>query len=151
MRTVTIMHHHSRVGKALRYISVNLHRSFTVEDLSRVACYAPYHFHRIFRQITGEPVHRYVRRLRLEVSAYHLLFTDDNIIHIALEAGYHSHEAYTRVFQQMYGTTPSRFRMRLHGPDVSSGALLVASKPDVSLVRRSLTERRLAFYPYFGP
>lgn len=150
MRTVTTMHHGARVGKVLRYISVNLHRSFTVEELSRVACYAPYHFHRVFRQITGEPVHRYVRRLRLEVSAYHLLFTDDPIVQIALEAGYHSHEAYTRAFQQAYGTPPSRFRMRRHGPDVPSGALQVASTRDMSLVRRSWTERKLAFYPYFG-
>jgi AraC family transcriptional regulator len=146
MRTDTLERHQAQVCKALQYISANLHRDCTIEELSRVACYAPYHFHRVFREVTGEPVHRYVRRLRLEVSAYHLLFTDDPIIHIAMEAGYQSHEAYTRVFQQVYGLSPSRFRLRSH-----HSSLRAAARLEGELVRRTWAQRRLAFQPYFGP
>ena len=42
------------------------------EEIARVACFPPHHFHRIFRGMAGESVQEHVRRLRLERAAQEL-------------------------------------------------------------------------------
>jgi AraC family transcriptional regulator len=78
--------------------------------LARLAHFSPYHFHRVFRGITGLPVAAYVRTLRLERAAHDLAETRDSVLSIALRCGYESHEAFTRAFGDVYGMTPSRYR-----------------------------------------
>lgn len=162
MKPDTVERRHMQVFKVLKHISANLEKSHTIRELSRIACSAPFHFHRIFREVTGEPVHRYIRRLRLEFSAHQLLFTDASIIRIAMDAGYQSHEAYTRAFQQSFGMAPSRYRARFRWPqdreidrsadvEPSTGELprLLPVREPVRLHSRG--RQLVAFCPYFGP
>ena len=41
-----------------------------LEEVAKVACFSPYHFHRIFRAVVGETLHDFVKRLRLERALY---------------------------------------------------------------------------------
>jgi AraC family transcriptional regulator len=43
-----------RIYQAVDYISDHLSDEITLNKLAEVACFSPFHFHRIFTAITGE-------------------------------------------------------------------------------------------------
>jgi AraC family transcriptional regulator len=153
MRENTVTRQQASIRKVLSFISHNPREPCTLKQLSRVACFAPFHFHRIFREATGLPVHDYVRRLRLEQSAYLLLYSTRPIIEIALHIGYQSNEAFTRAFQHVYGTSPSHFRAALsggRGTSPSAAASRGVLTQNVALERGTLDGGCVAFRPCFG-
>jgi AraC-like DNA-binding protein len=73
-----------------------------------VGC-SPYHLSRVFRAETGQPVHRYVTRLRLVASLERLPECDD-LSTLARDLGFSSHSHFTSAFRSEFGLTPSAFR-----------------------------------------
>jgi AraC family transcriptional regulator len=99
-----------RVAAAVEYIEANLGDPIGLADAARVACFSPFHFHRIFRAFVGDSVSDYIRKRRLTEAARELLTTKKKIIDIALDNLFESQESFTRAFQKAYKTTPGRFR-----------------------------------------
>lgn len=126
MRDSTREGYRERIGRVLAHIEANLDRPMTLEELAGVACFSPYHFHRIFRGMVGEGVAEFLRRLRLERAAHSLRTTRRPVTRIAFEAGYQSHESFSRAFKEMTGRSPSEFRRQIgrrpHGPGGFSAA-----------------------------
>jgi AraC family transcriptional regulator len=112
--------HRERILRVLKYLQENLERDLSVEELASIASFSEFHFHRIFRDIVGEPVAEHVRRLRLERAALELYYTDQPIKQIADDVGYGSHEALTRAFVSPLGASPGEYRARLATPWGSS-------------------------------
>ena len=110
MRRVTLQDYRRRMLRVLVHIQQHLDDSLALDDLASVACFSPYHFHRIFKGMVGETVQEHIRRLRLERAAGQLKLSGRPVIHIALDAGYESHEAFTRSFHALFGRSPSAFR-----------------------------------------
>jgi AraC family transcriptional regulator len=110
MRTATLHDYKRRMLRVLIHIQQHLDEPLPLGDLADVACFSPYHFHRIFTGMVGESVKEYVRRLRLERAASQLKLGSASVIDIALGAGYDSHEAFTRSFKSAFGRAPSQFR-----------------------------------------
>jgi len=111
MRTLTLNDYKRRLLRVLVHIQQHLDEPLPLERLAEVACFSPYHFHRVFKGMVGESVKEYVRRLRLERAASRLKLGSASVVDIALEAGYDSHEAFTRSFRNAFGRSPSRFRL----------------------------------------
>mgnify|MGYP000458632448 FL=1 len=61
-----------RINLVLRHIEQNLDTRPDLDELARIACFSPYHFHRIFSALVGESVAAYKRRLLLERAAMQL-------------------------------------------------------------------------------
>lgn len=99
-----------RFERVFAYIERHLDEPLSVEDLSRVACFSKFHFHRQFSQYAGIGVAAYVRLLRLKRASYQLVFSTERVIDIALAAGFDSPEAFARAFRQAFGQSPSQFR-----------------------------------------
>src|SRR6185436_9811401 len=120
MKPETVESYRERMLAVLVHIQEHLDDPLPLEELADVAHFSPFHFHRIFRGMVGESVKEHVRRLRLERAAHRLRFSGDRVTDIALEARYESHEAFTRAFRDMFGESPSAFRVRrrvaAHGP-----------------------------------
>ena len=55
-----------RINTVIGHIRENLNDDLSLEALARVAGFSPFHFHRIFKSITGETINEIVTRLRLE-------------------------------------------------------------------------------------
>ena len=110
MRSETERTYQERVLRVLVHIQEHLDEALPLEDLARVACFSPHHFHYLFGAMVGESVKEHVRRLRLERAAHRLLFSNQPVTTIAFDAGYETHESFTRAFRAMFGTSPSRFR-----------------------------------------
>lgn len=94
----------------LVYIQTHLDHDLTLDQLAERSGFSPYHFHRIFSAFIGEPVKRYIRRLRLERSAYRLKISQESVLQIALDAGFKTHETFTRAFTRQFGLNPSIYR-----------------------------------------
>jgi AraC family transcriptional regulator len=96
--------------RVMLYVQEHLDEELSLEHLAGVACFSPFHFHRIFRGITGEPVKEYVRRLRMERAARRLKTGGEAVVRVALDAGFDSHEGFTRAFHARFGQAPSAWR-----------------------------------------
>ncbi len=99
-----------RVNLAIDFIVQNLDQCIQLDDVARVACFSPFHFHRIFRTLVGETLKQFVRRLRLE-RALHVMShqRDRPLTEIALASGFASSSDFSRTFKQRYGVPPSVF------------------------------------------
>ena len=60
-----------RINRVVDYIEANLDEDHSLEKLAGVACFSPFHFHRIFRALTGETINNYVKRIRLTTGREH--------------------------------------------------------------------------------
>src|SRR4051794_34949167 len=99
MRTSTEQDYRERIVRTLVFIQERLDEELELERVAAVAAFSPFHFHRIFRGLVGEPLKEHVRRLRLERAAGLLKRTAEPIVQIALSAGFETHESFTRSFK----------------------------------------------------
>jgi AraC family transcriptional regulator len=144
MKIATAESYQERILRVLVHIQGRLDEPLELDELARVACFSPFHFHRVFRALTGEGVHEYVRRLRLERAAQRLKLQEQPVTQIAFEAGYESHEAFTRAFHAMFGKSPSEFREPRGYQPPDYGA-----PPPVEL--KTLAPQTVVFLRHVGP
>lgn len=104
-----------RVNRAIDVILQNLDQPLPLEVVAKAAGFSSYHFHRIFRQLTGESLHVFVKRVRLE-RALILMSRKDragrrvrSLTDVAFACGFGSPADFSRSFRQHYGAAPSRF------------------------------------------
>jgi AraC family transcriptional regulator len=124
-KDTTTRDYRERVNRVIFHIEAHLGEPLNLEELAKVAYFSPYHFHRIFAAFTGEPLAAFIRRLRLERAAQHLLHLDAPVTEIALGAGYETPSAFTRAFACHFGVSPTEYRQR-HEPISFLGARLLA-------------------------
>jgi len=142
MKPSTEHDYHERIVRTLVYIQQHLDDDLTLESLAAVAAFSNFHFHRIFRALTGEAPHEHVRRLRLERAARNLKQSAEPVIETAFAAGFETHESFTRSFRDMFGTSPSAYR-GAHTGD--------ADIPPVEVTVKELPPMRIVFLRHVGP
>ncbi|HMA54151.1 MAG TPA: GyrI-like domain-containing protein [Acidobacteriota bacterium] len=100
-----------RINAALDFIDRNLPDDIPLAKLAAVACFSPYHFHRLFSAFVGEPPAEYIRRLRLEKAAI-LLANDASVpvTTIALGCGFSTSALFCRLFKARFGMPPTAWR-----------------------------------------
>jgi AraC family transcriptional regulator len=99
-----------RIDRVIDYLRGNLDRPVKLAELANVACFSEFHFHRIFRAVSGETLNNFTNRLRLEKAARLLRYSDQKLTDIALECGFSSSATFSRAFRFGYDTSPSQFR-----------------------------------------
>jgi len=106
----TAIIYHQRIDTVITYVRNHLVEELPLEILSRVAGFSPFHFHRIFKSITGETLAGMVTRLRLERAATLLRATPQlTITDAAFACGFHSVAVFSRSFKKQYGIAASRW------------------------------------------
>lgn len=104
-----------RVNRAIDYIVANLDQPLKLDVVAKAAHFSPFHFHRIFKSLTGEPLNEFVKRVRLEKSVGLLSQQrwqggrSRSLTDIALACGFSTSSDFSRCFKQQYGVPPSRF------------------------------------------
>lgn len=104
-----------RINKAINYIDLHLEEELLLETVADIACYSPFHFHRVFKLLIKEPLNVYITRKRIEKSASILMRKKEiSITELSLKYGFNSNSSFTRAFKKFYGISPTVFRNNCH-------------------------------------
>ncbi len=146
--------YHKRFERVFDYIDQHLAEPINLDQLSQVASFSKYHFHRQFTHYVGMTVNAYVRTLRLREASFQLAFRKDKrVADIALDVGFDCHESFSRAFKQAYGQSPSQFRKQPIWQPWNEGFQLPvrnrSEKMDVKIV--DFAETNLAILEHRGP
>ncbi|MBU6954046.1 GyrI-like domain-containing protein [Hahella sp. HN01] len=107
----TVTKYQNRLRRVLAHIDQHLLDDLSVEELSQVAHFSKFHFHRQFSASMGMGVYKYVQWRRLKKAAHELAYRSRySVTDIALNTGFDSLEAFSRAFKKACGQTPSQFR-----------------------------------------
>lgn len=112
MKSGTEQEYRRRIARVVAAIVAEPSAHHAVESLSAIAHVSPYHFHRIYKSLTGETVAETVQRLRLAEAAHRLTDSIDSITDVAGNVGYDSAQAFARAFRKFAGVSPGEFRAR---------------------------------------
>ncbi len=99
-----------RINHVMDFISGHLDEPLPLDRLARLAHFSPFHFHRLFRAIVGEPLHVFIRRLRLESAVKVMKYGPRaTLTEVAFRSGFASSSDFSKAFKQAYGFRPSQF------------------------------------------
>ena len=99
-----------RIDRVIDYFRGNLDRQVGLAELASVACFSEFHFHRIFRAVSGETLKNFTNRLRLKKAARLLRYSEQSLTDIALDCGFSSSATFSRAFRAGYDTSPRQYR-----------------------------------------
>lgn len=99
-----------RVNHAIDHVTRHLDAPLRLEDVADVACVSPYHFHRVFKAVTGETLNTFVKRTRLERAVFLMSHADPpSLTDVAMACGFSGASDFSRSFRQHFGVPPSVF------------------------------------------
>lgn len=110
LKTSTRLDYGRRIARAMALIAADPARSRSLEELAEAAAFSPFHFHRLYREITGETPAETQARERLSLAASLLIRGAQPIAAIARRCGYGGAAAFTRAFRNAYGMPPAAYR-----------------------------------------
>jgi AraC family transcriptional regulator len=101
-----------RLRRVLIHIHDNLDGDLSLDALAEVACMSRFHWHRVFKAMTGETPAEAIRRIRLLKAANALVLEDTPLPEIAEQYGYADVASFSRAFSAAHGVAPGTFRTR---------------------------------------
>ena len=104
---------YKRLSIARDYIQAHYCEEINLNELSKVACLSPYHFHRAFKRTFGITPKKYVTALRIERAKWLLKNRDSNVQSVCNEIGFKDVSSFTRLFSSYTQATPSAYRNQL--------------------------------------
>lgn len=141
----------TRVLRVIEHVHANPAEQLDVERLAAVAALSPFHFHRVFRALTGETLAGMVRRVRMDRAAVALTHGTAPIAEIAAAVGYPNVASFTRAFSEVHGMPPGAYRergkYRATTMTISTGVKTVTHPVTI----RTETPRKLAGLLHTGP
>ncbi len=101
-----------RLLRVLDHIHDNPAGDLSLDALSDVAAMSRFHWHRVFRAMTGETLAQAVRRIRMQRASYLLAMTDQPLAAIAASVGMENLTSFNRAFAEAFLMSPTAFRKR---------------------------------------
>lgn len=98
------------VERVITSISQNLSEPLTMDEMAKIAYLSPFHFNRIFHDVTGLPPSQFFYAMRLQEAKRLLLTTKMSVTDICFEVGYNSLGTFTRRFTELVGLSPTELR-----------------------------------------
>lgn len=126
-----------RISNVILYINEHLDEELPLYQLARIACFSPFHFHRIFTSITGETLNNFVNRKRLERVASQLLQgTNEPLSNLAYTYGFKNASTFSRSFKKFYGMSPTEFRDQISDPFSKIGQVVRKNGQDQVMIEQ---------------
>lgn len=110
MKAKSELRYLDKIDRVVGYLNEQVGQSPTLQELADIAGVSPYHFHRLYRAITGETPFETLRRLRLTRAAIMLRDSGRSITDAAFDAGYESSQAFSKAFRRETGFSATELR-----------------------------------------
>ena len=105
------------VNKAIEYILNNIDRNIHPQDVAGFCHFSEYYFERRFRKATGESIYGFIKRSRIEQSAFRLKAERErSVTDVGFEYGY-TPSNYSSLFRKHFDESPVAFRRKLGKKD----------------------------------
>lgn len=101
-----------RLHRVLDHIHDNPAGDLSLDVLADVAAMSRFHWHRVFRAMTGQTAAQAVRWVRLHKASVLLVQGTTPVARIARSVGYPNVASFARAFADTFGMTPAAFRNR---------------------------------------
>ena len=108
-----------RIDEARRRLDEEFAADHSLASLGRDAGMSPFHFARVFRELTGLPPHRYLLRRRLRAAADRLR-AGASVTDTCFAVGFRSLSHFIHTFRRQFGVPPSRLDDISAGRDTTS-------------------------------
>jgi AraC family transcriptional regulator len=92
------------------YIHNHLDEKIAIEVLAEISCFSPFHFHRISKALLGEPIGKYIIRIRLEAASKMIRYSNLSLKDIAYSIGFETPSSLSKAFKNYFGISPSAYR-----------------------------------------
>jgi len=93
-----------------QYIDAHSGENINVCDLARQCGMSYSHFARSFKAIYRQSCKQFINYLRVNKACEYLMFTDHGLNYISQETGFSDCSHFIRVFKEIKGTTPKKYR-----------------------------------------
>ena len=102
--------HSAVINRAISYIFDHVDEDISVDDVAKHCSYSKYHLMRLFRENMDEALYQFIKRVRLERSAWKLKVEKErSVTEIGIEYGYSSSN-FATAFRKHLNTSPTDFR-----------------------------------------
>lgn len=98
------------VQRSVRRMRGDIGEEHSLPSLARSALLSPFHFHRVFRQLTAATPSRFLAALRMAEAKRLLVYSRMSVTDICMQVGYSSLGTFTTQFTRLVGVSPRRFR-----------------------------------------
>jgi AraC family transcriptional regulator len=156
------LEYEKRVNRVIDHIREHLAEALPLEQLAGVAHFSPFHFHRVFRAVTGETLSAFVQRQRLERAAVALVHHPDQpVLAVAVDHGFGSAAGFARAFRARFGMSATAWRSggarrwskpgkAIRNPRKAAGRGRAQDRP-MRVVIQELPAYRVAYMRHVGP
>lgn len=100
----------NRINRVFEFIDENLDGDLSLDTLSKIAFFSPFHFHRIFKFVTGETLNQYITRRKIEKAALEVLHKNISATEIAHKYGFSDISSFSRAFKKYFEISPTAFK-----------------------------------------
>ncbi len=105
-----VTYHKTLSSRVISYINKNYMNKITIGEIAEQFYISQWHLCREFKNDTNETIIQYTNKVRIVESQILLLETNKSITSISSEVGFENVTHFERVFKQIVGTTPSKYR-----------------------------------------
>ena len=105
------LQHMDMVGSIIHFIEQNLDQDLSLDRVAQHYNYSPAYISRIFKEITGSSLVRYIIEKRIGC-AKQMLYDDMEIMRVAEKVGYRNYSNFYKAFRKAVGCGPEEFRKK---------------------------------------
>jgi len=109
--SVSVVQSSSSFLKLTEYISNNLDRKLTIEEMAEVMHLSPNYFIRLFRSQFGTTPMKYITEQRLKLASRLLINKNYTVRDVAIKTGFSTVYYFDRIFKNYTGFTPTQYRL----------------------------------------
>jgi AraC family transcriptional regulator len=109
----SIKEYYFRINKSIDYIKENLDKELSLDKIASLSNFSKFHFHRIFKLVTGITMNEFIKNARIERSLFFLMNNPTKTIsEISVDCGFSSVSSFSRSFRESQNTTPSEWQSK---------------------------------------
>ena len=110
VRESTRLNRRHAVERVIDTMQERVAEPLSLVEMARIAMFSPYHFHRMFRCVTGLPPAQFLSAVRMATACRLLLTTQMRVTEVCYEVGFGSLGTFTTRFGRLVGAPPQHLR-----------------------------------------